>query len=139
MATVSTRSDVLAKVVKWLAHPEIDYHFDVVTLNVASTATLPIGTVLAKVTATGKYLVQDSTLSTGAGLEAAGILIGTDLENTGVSAVAATDVSVLMLARGPARVAKGNLSMGAGTTTDAQKLVVYNTLAGLGILADAVI
>lgn len=139
MATVSTRADVLGKVLKWIAHPDIDYHFDVVTLNVASAATLAVGTVLAKVTATGKYLVQDASLASGAGLEAAGILIGTDLENTGVTAAAATDVSVLMLARGPVRVAKGNLIMGAGTDTDAEKLAVYNTLAGLGIVADAVV
>lgn len=134
MAVILTRGETIGNVVKWLAHPAADYHFETVTVNVAGTTTLALGTVLAKVTATGKYLVQDAGLASGAGLEAAGILIGTDENNFGAAVTAATDKKVLMLARGPAKVAKEQLIMGAGTDTAAEKLAVYNALAALGIL-----
>lgn len=135
MAVIHTRAETIGNVVKFLAHPAEDYHFEVVTVNVAGATTLALGTVLAKVTATGKYLVQDASLASGAGLEAAGVLIGADVCNFGLTVAAATDTKALMLARGPAKVAKGQLIMGAGTDTAAEKLAVYNALAALGILA----
>lgn len=134
MAVISTRAETVGNVVKWLGFPAADYHFETVTVNLAAGATLALGTVLAKVIATGKYLVQDASLASGAGLEAAGILIGTDENNFGAVCATTTDKKVLMLARGPAKVAKQQLIFGAGTDTDAEKLAVYNTLAGLGIL-----
>lgn len=135
MAVIMTRAETVGNVVKFLGFPADDYHFDVVTVNLAAGATLALGTVLAKVTATGKYLVQDASLASGAGLEAAGVLIGTDENNFGAVCATATDTKVLMLARGPAKVAKQQLIMGAGTDTAAEKLAVYNALAALGILA----
>ena len=134
MAVIATRAETIGNVVKWLAHPADSYHFEKVTVNLAAGATLALGTVLAKVNSTGKYLVQDASLASGSGLEAAGILIGTDEINFGAVVPTTTDTKVLMLARGPAKVAKQQLIMGAGTDTDAEKLAVYNTLAGLGIL-----
>lgn len=135
MAVIHTRAETIGNCVKFLGHPAEDYHFEVVTVNLAAGATLAIGTVLAKVTATGKYLVQDASLASGAGLEAAGVLIGADENNFGLTCATATDTKALMLARGPAKVAKGQLIMGAGTDTAAEKLAVYNALAALGILA----
>ena len=135
MAVILTRAETIGNVVKFLGFPEDSYHFDVVTVNVASAATLALGTVLAKVTATGKYLVQDAGLASGAGLEAACVLIGTDENNFGLTCAAATDTKALVLARGPAKVAKQQLIMGTGTDTAAEKLAVYNALAALGILA----
>ena len=135
MAVIMTRSETLGNVLKWTAFPQEDYHFEQVTVNVAGAGTLACGTVQAKVTATGKYLVQDASLASGAGLEAAGVLIGDDLITAGSVVAAATDKKVLMLARGPAKVAKQQLVMGAGTDTQAEKDAVYAALATLGILA----
>ena len=134
MATIATRGATFGEVFKDEYKPSSGYTREVVTVNIAAGATLAQGTVLAKVTATGKYLVQDASLASGAGLEAAGVLIGTNELTPGAVCGAATDTKVLMLARGPAKVAKSKLVMGAGTDTDAEKLAVYNTLAGLGIV-----
>lgn len=134
MATIATRGATFGEVFKDEYEPSSGYTREVVTVNIAAGATLAQGTVLAKVTATGKYLVQDASLASGAGLEAAGVLIGTDELNPGAVCGAGVDTKVLMLARGPAKVAKSKLVMGAGTDTDAEKLAVYNALAALGIV-----
>lgn len=134
MSVVQANTATIGNVVKWLAFANEDFHFEWVTLNIATAGTYAQGTVLAKVTATGKYLVQDASLASGAGLEASAILIGTDVLNPGVTVAAATDTKALVLKRGPAKVAKGQLIMGAGTDTDAEKQAVYDALEALGIL-----
>ena len=129
MATIATRGATFGEVFKDEYEPSSGYTREVVTVNIAAGATLAQGTVLAKVTATGKYLVQDASLDSGAGLEAAGVLIGTDELTPGAVCAAGVDTKVLMMARGPVKVAKSKLVMGDGTNTDAEKLAVYNTLA----------
>ena len=134
MATVLTRGEDFSDIIKHEYEPSVGYTREVVTVNLADGATLAQGTVLAKVTATGKYLVQDASLASGAGLEAAGILIGTDELTPGAVCATTTDTKVLMLARGPATVVKGKLVMGAGTDTAAEKQAVYDALAAKGIV-----
>ena len=134
MTTVFTESNRIGNVVKWLAFPDTGYHFETVTVNLAEAASPGIGTILSKVNATGKYIVQNSSLAAGAGLESAGVLLGTDINTPYAVCAAATDTKVLMLARGPAHVGKAQLVFGAGTATDAEKLAEYNRLAALGIL-----
>lgn len=134
MATVATRGAVFSEVFKDEFEPSTGYTREVVTVNLAAGATLAQGTVLAKVTATGKYVVQDASAPTGAGLEAAGVLIGTDELNPGAVVATTTDTKVLMMARGPVKVAKSKLVMAAGTDTGAEKLAVYDALAALGIV-----
>lgn len=134
MAIVATRGETFAQVFKDEFEPSTGYTREVVTVNLAAGATLAQGTVLAKVTATGKYLVQDASLASGAGLEAAGVLIGTDEFNPGAVVATTTDTKVLMLARGPAQVVKSKLVMGAGTDNQAKKGAVYAALGALGIV-----
>lgn len=134
MTVIATDTNRYSNVIKWLAHPTQNYHFDVVTVNLAAGATLAFGTVLAKVTATGKYLVQDASLASGAGLDNTVILIGTDEVNLGATFATTTDKKVLVLARGPAKIAKEQLTFGAGTDTTNEKLAVYADLAAKGIL-----
>ena len=134
MATVATRGAVFSEIFKDEFEPSTGYTREVVTVNLAAGATLAQGTVLAKVTATGKYVVQDASALTGAGREAAGVLIGTDELNPGAVVATTTDTKVLMMARGPVKVAKSKLVMAAGTDTDAEKLAVYDALAALGIV-----
>lgn len=129
MTVLATRPEIFSQVFQDEYDPSSGITREVVTVNLAAGATLTQGTVLAKVTATGKYLVQDSSLASGAGLEAAGVLIGTDELTPGAVCAAATDKKVLMLARGPAKVVVGKLVMGAGTDTDAEKQAVYDALA----------
>lgn len=134
MTVIATRPEIFSQVFQDEYDPSSGITREVVTINLAAGATLVQGTVLAKVTATGKYLVQDASLASGAGLEAAGVLIGVDELNPSVVCATATDTKALMLARGPAKVVVGKLVMGAGTDTNAEKLAVYDALAAKGIV-----
>ena len=129
MTTVFTESNRIGNVVKWLAFPDTGYHFETVTVNLAEAASPGIGTILSKVNATGKYIVQDSTKASGEGLEAAGILLGTDINTPYAQCAANTDTKVLMLARGPAYVSKARLPWHEFLPESE-----YNRLAALGIL-----
>lgn len=134
MAVIGTRTETMSSVFKDEYEPSTGITREVVTINLAAGATLVQGTVLAKVTATGKYVVQDASALTGAGLEAAGVLIGADELTPSVVCATTTDTKALMLARGPAKIVASKLVYGAGTDTDAEKLVVQNALADKGIV-----
>ncbi len=134
MTIIATRGDTFSAVFKDEYEPSSGITREVVTVNLAAGATLVQGTVLAKVTATGKYVVQDAAALTGAGLEADGVLIGVDELTPSVVCATTTDTKVLMLARGPAKVVVGKLVMAAGTDTAAEKLAVYDALAAKGIV-----
>ena len=134
MTVIATRPEIFSQVFQDEYDPSSGITREVVTVNLAAGATLTQGTVLAKVTATGKYLVQDASLASGAGLEAAGVLIGADELTPSVVCATTTDTKVLMLARGPAKVVVGKLIMGAGTDAAAEKLAVYDALAAKGIV-----
>ena len=134
MTLLATRGDTFSAVFKDEYEPSTGITREVVTINLAAAATLVQGTVLAKVTATGKYVVQDASALTGAGLEAAGVLIGADELTPSVVCAETTDTKALMLARGPAKVVVGKLVMAAATNTDAEKQAVYDALAAKGIV-----
>ena len=134
MAVIGTRGETFSQVFQDEYNPSSGITREVVTVNLSAGATLVQGTVLAKVTATGKYLVQSAALAAGAGLEAAGVLIGADELTPSVVCATTTDTKVLMLARGPAKVVVGKLVMAAATDTDAKKLAVYDALAAKGIV-----
>ena len=139
MATVYTETQRIGNVVKDEYQPSTGFCREVVTVNLAAGATLTAGTVLAKVTATGKYVVQDSSLASGAGLESAGVLIGTDELHPYAVIPAATDTKVLIWARGPVKVSKSALTFGPGTDTAAELAVEYARLTALGlVVVDAV-
>ena len=137
MTVIATRGDTFSAVFKDEYDPSSAITRDLVTINLAAGATLVQGTVLAKVAATGKYVVQDASALTGAGLEAAGVLIGADELTPSVVCATTTDTKALMLARGPAKIVASKLIYAAGTDTDAEKLVVQNTLADKGIVTVA--
>lgn len=134
MAVIGTRTETMSSVFKDEYDPSSGITREVVTINLAAGATLTQGTVLAKVTATGKYLVQDASLASGAGLEAAGVLIGADELTPSVVCATTTDTKALMLARGPAEVVVGKLVMGVGTDTAPEKQACYDALALKGIV-----
>lgn len=134
MAVIATDTDRFSNVFKFEFEPSTGYCRDVVTVNLDAGATLAVGTVLAKVAATGKYLVQSAELASGAGLDNCVVLIGDDELNLGSTFATATDKEVLVMARGPVKVAKTKLVMGAATDTDAEKQAVYDDLASKGIL-----
>jgi hypothetical protein len=142
MSTISTKGQyvTLSGLIKKYDAPEAPELFnDVLVVNTAGVVTIPLGTVLGKVTATGKYIPCVETAVDGSKVAAA-IYIG---DNTGAVlptvTAAGTDVNVLALTRGKVVVAKSALVLDA-TYNDATKLgVVYASLKALGIFAETTI
>lgn len=128
-----------SSLVKMSDTPErFEFHTDVVTANEAAPITYSLGTVLGKVTATGKYVACVRTAADGSNTPVA-IYLGDGklgaIVDTAVAA--ATDTPVLVLSRGKVIVAKEALKLDASFGTAAQKQTVYDALKAVGILAEA--
>lgn len=131
MTVIAQDSLRLSNLVKREYQPEMAYCRDVVTFN-GLAGDLKIGTVLGKVTATGKYKVAVQTAGDGSAV-AAGVL----LEDK--TALATTDTKVLIMCRGPASVSKGGMVFDATYDDATKKGVVYAALEAKGIqVLDAV-
>lgn len=125
----------LVKYIEDTAKPNV--HNELVTANEAAAKTYELGTVLGKVTASGKYKIAVQTAVDGSQTPAA-IVIGDGSLGAvpPVSVAAATDTKVLTLARGKAIVAKEGLKLDA-SFNDATKIQsAYDALKALGILAE---
>ena len=131
MSVIATDSLRLSNLVKREYQPEMAYCREVVTFN-GLASDLKIGTVLGKVTATGKYIRAVQTAVDGSAVFA-GIL----MEDKTV--LATTDTKVLIMTRGPASVSKGGVVFDATYDLDAEKNVVYAAMEAKGIqVLDAV-
>jgi len=125
MAVIGTQNPLFSNVVKQELFPEIAYCRAVVTVN-DTAADLKVGTVLGKVTATGKYKVAVETATDGSKVADAILLQDVTLPN-------ATDTKVLVLVKGPAIVAKGALVLHSSYDTQAKKDAVYDALEAKNI------
>lgn len=125
MAIIATDSYRLSHLVKMETAPEMAFCREVVTFN-GLAGDLKIGTVLGKVTATGKYIVAVQTAVDGSAAAAAILM-----EDKTVAAT--TDTKVLVMTRGPASVSKAALILDATYNLDAEKLVVYEALEAKNI------
>lgn len=120
MSVIATDSTRYSAVVKNEFEPASGYCRESVTLN-DTAQTLKVGTVLGKVTATGKYRVALSASADGSQTPAA-ILIADASGNSGDIVLAnATDTKAIVLVRGPAIVADAGLTLGTGITAGAAK------------------
>lgn len=97
-----------------------------VVVNEAAAKTYAVGTVLGKVTATGKYKVAVETAVDGSKVAAA-IVIDDH------SIAAATDTKVVVLVKGPLEVSKGALVLDVTYDNDAKKDAVYASLEAVNI------
>lgn len=131
----------LSDLIKQYDAPEAPAMFkDVVTVNTAAITTLVLGTVLGKVTATGKYIPAVQTAVDGSQVPAA-IYIGKG-DSGAVSpttTVAATDTPVMALVRGKVIVSKGALVLDASFNTPTLVAGAYASLKLAGILPETVI
>lgn len=128
----------LSDLVKMSDTPErFEFHTDVVTVNEASGVTYSMGTVLGKVTATGKYVVSKQAASDGSQVPAA-VYIGDGKMGAIVDSVitAATDTPVLVINRGKMILAKEALKLDASFASAAQKQAAYDALKAIGLLAE---
>jgi hypothetical protein len=125
MSLIATENKRLSNVVKAELWPEMGFTRQVVVVNDTATD-LKVGTVLGKVTATGKYKVAVETATDGSKVADAIVLQDVTLLN-------ATDTKVLVLVKGPAVVAKGALVLHSSYDNQAKKDAVYATLEAKNI------
>jgi hypothetical protein len=140
MAVIGTETSRLSNLIKkfgYFTRPEL--HNETVTVNEASQTTYTIGTVLGKITANGKYIVSKQAAADGSQVPAA-IYIGDTVglaQNLVIAA--ATDTSVLALARGAVVVSIGALALDATFASASQKAFAYASLKAQGILCEATV
>lgn len=121
-----------SNLVKQELFPESGYNRDMLVVNEASAQSYVVGTLLGKVTATGKYKICKADAVDGSQNAAALVL-------QEVSVPANTDTNVLSLVRGPAIVSKSAIVLDATIDTDAEKLAVYTALEAKGILVNTTV
>ena len=129
MALIATDTLRFSNTVKHEYEPATGFCREVLVANEATAKTYAIGTVLGKVTATGKYKISVATATDGSEVAAAVVI-----EDKSVAA--STDTKVLALVRGPVIVGKAALVLDASIDTQAEKDAVYAALAAKGILAN---
>ena len=115
-----------SNLVKHELWPETGYCRKEVTVNEAAIKTYAVGTVLGKVTATGKYKIAVETAVDGSKVAAA-LVIGAQ------SIPATTDTKVVVLVKGPAEVSKDALVLDATYNDNTKKQAVYDSLEALNI------
>lgn len=126
MAKIGTRGPRVGNLVKAETLVEHGYCREPITVNVASETALSVGSVLGKVTATGKYVPHDPDAVDGSEVVAA-----ISLEN--ITVAATTDTEVAGLVRGQAIVGRDALVYDVAHDA-AQKTAAEAELEALGIL-----
>ena len=132
MPLIATELARFSNLVKYELFPEKAHCRTVAVVNEAAAKTYAVGTVLGKVTATGKYKIAVQTAVDGSQTPAA-LVLGD------YSVAATTDTKVLTLTSGAAGVSKTALVLDATYNDDTKKGVAYAALDALGIrVMDAV-
>ena len=115
-----------SNLVKHELWPETGYCRKEVTVNEAAIKTYAVGTVLGKVTATGKYKIAVETAVDGSKVAAAVVI-------SDASIGAAVDTKLVVLVKGPAEVSQGALVLDATYNDQVKKDAVYASLEALNI------
>ena len=129
MPIIAQDTKRLSALVKHEYEPSLGFCRNVVTVNEAAASDYVIGTVLGKITASGKYVVAKETATDGSKVPAAVVL-----ENKSIAA--ATDTKVLAAVRGQMILSKAEVVLDATYNTDAKKATALAALEALGILVN---
>lgn len=129
MPLIATDTQRFSNVVKHEYEPTLGFCREVVTANEAAGTTYAVGTVLGKVTATGKYVVAKETAVDGSKVPAAVVIEDKTL-------TAATDTKVLAIVRGFAILSKGALLLDATYNDATKKKAAYDALEAKNILVN---
>lgn len=126
MTVIAQDTNRFSNLVKHELWPETGYCRKEVVALEAAAKTYAVGTVLGKITASGKYKIAVETAVDGSKVAAA-LVIGDQ------SIAATTDTKVVVLLKGPAEVSKDALVLDATYDNDTKKDAVYASLEALGI------
>lgn len=126
-----------SSVVKASNVDKFEFLTDVVVANEAAPTVYTLGSVLGKVTATGKFVTCVRTATDGSQVPAA-IYIGDGKMGATVDTnmLAATDTPILVISRGKVIVTKEGLKLHNSFSTDAHKQTAYDALKALQIFAE---
>lgn len=119
------------------APEQMKFFTDAIVINEAGTPTIVLGTVLGKVTATGKFKVSVQTAIDGSQVPAAIYTTNAFGAVNDTVMVAATDTKALALVRGKIVVAKEALKLDATFDNATKKQAAYDALKAIGILVEA--
>lgn len=115
---------------------QMKFFTDAIVVNDV-VSTLVLGTVLGKVTATGKFKVSLQGAADGSQVPVA-IYTGNSFgETKATTLVAATDTKALALVRGKIVVSREALKLDASFNTATLKQAAYDSLKAVGILVEA--
>lgn len=126
MPIVQTDTARISNLVKHELWPETGFCRKEVIVNEATAKTYAVGTVLGKVTATGKYKIAVETAVDGSKVPAALVI-------KDQSVAATTDTKVVVLVKGPAEVSKDALVLDTTYNDNTKKQAVYDALEALNI------
>lgn len=115
-----------SNLVKGELWPATGYCRKEVVVNEAAAKTYAVGTVLGKVTATGKYKIAVETAVDGSKVAAAIVI-------SDAAIGAAVDTKLVVLVKGPAEVSQGALVLDATYNDQAKKDAVYASLEAVNI------
>lgn len=127
MPIIATDTQRWSNVVKHEYEPSLGYCRAVLEKDSGATA-FPLGTVVGKITASGKVVKAVETATDGSNV-AVGVVLADQTEK-------GQPTKVLALVRGASIVSKAGLILDATFDTDVKKKAVYDALEGLGILAN---
>ncbi len=116
---------------------QMKFFTDAVVINEAGTPTIKLGTVLGKVTATGKFKVSVQTAVDGSQVPAGIYTSNAFGAVSDTVMVAATDTKALALVRGKIVVAKEALKLDASFNDATKRQAAYDALKAIGILVEA--
>lgn len=132
MPLIATDTFRLSHVLKHEYEPQLAYCREAVVANEAAARAYTPGTVLGRVTATGKFRICVQNAADGSQTPAAIVM-----EDKSVPAT--TDTRVLVLVRGPAMVSKSGLILDASFDLLAEQQAAWAAIEALGIrVQDAV-
>lgn len=126
MPVISTELQRTSNFLKSEHEPELAYCRLVVTVTEATAKTYVPGTVLGKITASGKYTTAVETASDGSKVFAAVVLFKQDIP-------ASTDTKIVVLVKGPASVSKAGLVLDSTYNDSTKKGVIYTAIEAAGI------
>ena len=126
MTVIAIENQRISNFLKSEYEPELAYCRLVVTVTEAAAKTYVPGTVLGKITASGKFTTAVETAVDGSKAFAGIVLFEQAIK-------AATDTKIVVLVKGPASVAKGGLVLDVTYNEKKKKNVVYAALEAAGI------
>lgn len=139
MSVVATDYSHYSNLVKASDSGNTKLFHELVTVNEAAQKSYVVGTVLGKVTATGKYKIAVETAVDGSKAPVA-IVVGDSFGTAAPFTVAATtDTKVLSIARGKVIVSLGALALDSTYNDATKKQAAYDSLKSVGILVEATV